>query len=70
MDLTREWREFKRQLAFKKAMLMMEKYNEVVNEVDIPNFAKPIEDRLETQVINHIDRLEAENRLDEFINPK
>lgn len=68
MDLTREWLYFRKDLAFKKAMQLMEKYNEVVNEVDIPNFAKPIEDRLETQVMNHVDRLEYENRLDEFIN--
>lgn len=60
-----DWRNFKANYIYKKCIEKIQQYNRDMEIVDIPEFCKQKEDRLDYQAGVYVDRLISENRLDE-----
>ena len=68
MDLDKEFISYKIMRVFDNAMQQAQQMNTDLGIVDLPEFCKPIEDKLTTKADNYVAMLIRENRLDEAFN--
>ena len=67
MELEQEFQIAKEMLMFNISLEKMQAYQEVVQEVDIPEWLKPLEDKLTTKCMKYVNGLKANGELDECL---
>lgn len=69
MEITieKEFEQVKRSLLFNKVFEKIIDYNKTLEEVDLPDFCKPIEEQPINQAIGFVERIIEENRVNESL---